>query len=107
MIDDQEQSDDFKRFRQFLHILQAPDARFSVMPGPSRIAENRFEYVDHNESHLVIRNSQTRYEYSVPLVMIEFINPAPRTIQTAEPPYGVIRLRRQMTVHGNGGGSFV
>ena len=86
---------DINEFRKHIPVLQ--QGPFELLPDPKGIdhSDNRFNYVDHDITHVKIENVNTKAEYSLSLSLIELINPG-------RP--GVMVLRRQLAVRN---GSFV
>jgi hypothetical protein len=82
---------DAKEFQKYIIVLQAKE--FSLYPCPDGMNSfDRFEYVNDDGLHLVVRHVKSSKEYHIALAVIEFANP------------GVLRLIRQMKVFN---GSFV
>ncbi len=79
------------RVSPYIFILQ--NQKFEIYPATKDMEGNIFEYVDHNGTHLKIRNLLTMKEYFVPLEMIDFANPGQ--------PQAILRLKRAMMVRGS------
>jgi hypothetical protein len=70
-------------FRKYIQILQQKPFVLYPTPEDMDANNNKFEYVDDDQTHVQLRNPVLNKDYSLPLVLVEFANP------------GVLRLTRE------------